>query len=131
MIVPTRRTAGRKLVGVMQTDLVPADRRRGRSELQSVQHSATILTSRRFRVMLRASQGRLIMPVGLRPRKGRMRLKVALWIATTAVVVAGGPQKIPSAALSGVIAALLADGRISLMDVATGQQLTEYVASPQ
>jgi hypothetical protein len=59
-----------------------------------------------------------------------MRLTVALWIATIAVVTAGGSQEIPRAALSGVIAALLADGRISLMDVATGQQLAEYVAAP-
>src|SRR5436190_2011790 len=60
-----------------------------------------------------------------------MRLKVAFWISTISVVVAGGPQETPSAALSGVVAALLADGRISLMDVATGQQLAEYVAAPQ
>jgi hypothetical protein len=60
-----------------------------------------------------------------------VRLTVALWIATTAVVVAGGPQEIPRAVPSGVIAALLADGRISLFDVATGRQLAEYVASPQ
>src|SRR5262245_12526401 len=60
-----------------------------------------------------------------------MRLTVAVWITTTAVVVAVGPQEIQRAAPSGVIAALLADGRISLLDVATGRQLVEYVASPQ
>jgi hypothetical protein len=61
-----------------------------------------------------------------------MRFTTALWIATAAVAFAGGPwQEIQLATPSGVIAALLADGRLTLLDVATGRQLAEYVASPQ
>lgn len=60
-----------------------------------------------------------------------MRLMIPLWIAAAVAFASGPQQEIQPVAPSGVIAALLADGRIMLLDVATGRPLADYTASSQ